>query len=121
MLPTRNVEATDFWRLQRRRAHLEGTARFAEWGGHDGSSSDQPTTTHQPKAPTISDPVQRILSLREIEMEVEAEGREWMRRRLEERLQQHADRDSAVFPSQRVSVTASAQKGVSAEHRGGGG
>ncbi len=40
--------------------------------------------------------------LREIELEVEAEGREWMKRRLQERLQAEADRDGAVFPPQRT-------------------
>ena len=37
-------------------------------------------------------------SLREMELEVEAEGREWMRRRLEEKLQAEANRHSGVFP-----------------------
>jgi hypothetical protein len=40
----------------------------------------------------------RFLSLEEIELEVEAEGREWMRRRLEERLQELADRQGVIFP-----------------------
>jgi len=46
----------------------------------------------------MSDQAQRSHSLREIELEVEAEGREWTRRRLEERLQQEAERDGKVFP-----------------------
>ena len=37
-------------------------------------------------------------SLREMELEVEAEGREWMRRRLEEKLQAEANRHGGVFP-----------------------
>ena len=37
-------------------------------------------------------------SLREIETEVLAEGREWTRRRLEEKLQAEADRHGGVFP-----------------------
>jgi hypothetical protein len=36
-------------------------------------------------------------SLREIELKVLAEGREWTRRRLEQRLQQEADRELAVL------------------------
>ena len=40
-------------------------------------------------------------SLRDIELEVLEEGREWMRRRLEQRLQQEADRQGGVFPPQR--------------------
>ena len=39
-------------------------------------------------------------SLRELELEVEAEGREWMRRRLEEELQAEANRHGGVFPPQ---------------------
>lgn len=46
----------------------------------------------------MSDQAPRSRSLREIELEVEAEGREWTRRRLEERLQEEADRDVKVFP-----------------------
>lgn len=67
----------------------------------------------------MSDQVQRKLSLREIELEVEAEGREWMRRRLEERLQREADRDRAVFPPQPVQGASSSQEGASAAHRRG--
>ena len=40
----------------------------------------------------------RPQSLREIEMEVEAEGREWTRQRLQQRLQAEADRQGGVFP-----------------------
>jgi len=62
----------------------------------------------------MSDQTPRQLSLREIELEVETEGREWMRRRLEERLQREADRDNAVFPPEPQEGTASAPKGVAA-------
>ena len=41
-------------------------------------------------------------SLRDIELEVLEEGREWTRRRLEQRLQQEADRHGGVFPPQRT-------------------
>ena len=41
-------------------------------------------------------------SLREMELEVEAEGREWMRRRLEQKLQAEANRHGGVFPPQRT-------------------
>jgi hypothetical protein len=47
-------------------------------------------------------------SLREMELEVEAEGREWMRRRLQERLQAQADRVGGVFPPQRAQGVESA-------------
>jgi len=49
-------------------------------------------------------------SLREIELEVLAEGREWTRKRLEEKLQQEADRLGGVFPPERSEGKASAQK-----------
>ena len=40
----------------------------------------------------------RPRSLREIELEVMAEGREWTRQRLQQRLQEEADRHGGVFP-----------------------
>lgn len=46
--------------------------------------------------------------LREIEQEVEAEGREWMRQRLQEKLQAEADRHGEVFPPQPADGCASA-------------
>jgi hypothetical protein len=38
--------------------------------------------------------------LREIELEVLEEGREWMRQRLEQKLQEEANRQGGVFPPQ---------------------
>lgn len=55
--------------------------------------------------------------LYEIEMEVLAEGREWMRRRLEEKLQQQANREGSVFPPERAQGKASAEKANAAAHR----
>jgi hypothetical protein len=60
-------------------------------------------------------------SLREIEMEVLEEGREWTRRRLEQRLQQEADRQGGVFPPQRSKGPSSAKRADGAAHRGGRG
>jgi hypothetical protein len=65
----------------------------------------------------MSDQPKRTLSLREIEMEVETEGREWMRRRLEERLQREADHQQAVFPPQPKEGAAPAQKSAAPAHR----
>jgi hypothetical protein len=48
-------------------------------------------------------------SLREIELAVEAEGREWMRLRLQQELQKEADLHGGVFPPER------AERGSSAE------
>jgi hypothetical protein len=47
--------------------------------------------------------------LREIEMEVMAEGREWTRQRLQQRLQEEADRHGGVFPPEQKQGGASAQ------------
>jgi len=48
-------------------------------------------------------------TLREIEMEVMAEGREWTRKRLQQRLQEEADRQGGVFPPEPKPGGASAQ------------
>ena len=50
----------------------------------------------------------RVRSLREIEDEVEAEGREWTRQRLQQRLQEEASRHGGVFPPQQSGSDASA-------------
>ncbi len=47
-------------------------------------------------------------SLREIELAVEAEGREWTRQRLQQELQKEADLHGGVFPPQRRADRASA-------------
>ena len=64
-------------------------------------------------------------SLRDIELEVLEEGREWTRRRLEQRLQQEADRHGGVFPPQRSQGTPPAKRGAESTHgrrlgKGGG-
>jgi hypothetical protein len=55
-------------------------------------------------------------SLREMEQEVEAEGREWMRQRLQKKLQAEADGLGLVFPPERVSGQASAQRNDASAH-----
>ncbi len=63
-------------------------------------------------------------SLRDIELEVLEEGREWTRRRLEQRLQQEADRHGGIFPPQRSKGTSPAKRGAESTHgrrRGKGG
>jgi hypothetical protein len=64
---------------------------------------------------------QQTRSLRDIEMEVLAEGREWTRKRLEERLQQEADRQGGVFPPQQSQGKTSAQRADAPAHRRRGG
>ena len=58
----------------------------------------------------MSDQPQRTKTFREIELEVYAEGREWMRQRLEERLKQEAEREGRVFPPQPKKGQASPQR-----------
>jgi len=55
-------------------------------------------------------------SLRDIELEVLEEGREWTRRRLEQRLQQEADRQGGVFPPQRSKGTSPTKRGDESTH-----
>lgn len=59
------------------------------------------------------------LSLAQIEAEVMAEGREWTRKRMEERLQQLADSQGEVFPPKPKAGEASARATVSPGHRRG--
>ena len=57
-------------------------------------------------------------SLREIELEVEVEMREWGRRRLQQKLQEQADQHGRVFPPERSSdVARSAAKPAPAQRR----
>ncbi len=49
----------------------------------------------------------RVPSLRDMELEVESEGREWMRRRLEEKMQEQVNRHGGVFPPERTQGVAS--------------
>jgi hypothetical protein len=60
-------------------------------------------------------------SLREIEMAVEIEGREWTRRRLQAELQKEADLQGGVFPPQRKSPHPSAPAPDATAHRRRGG
>ncbi len=65
----------------------------------------------------MSDQAQRRRSLRELELEVEAEGRDWMRQRLEEKLQKEAERDGTIFPPQPTKGPAAAPKSAAAKNR----
>jgi hypothetical protein len=57
-------------------------------------------------------------SLREIELEVLEEGREWTRRRLEQKLQEEANRQGGVFPPQREKGSPPAKAADGAAKRG---
>jgi hypothetical protein len=63
---------------------------------------------------------ERPRTLREIELEVMAEGREWTRKRLEQRLQAEADRQGGVFPPQPKRDGASSPSRDAATDRSGG-
>ena len=56
----------------------------------------------------MSPPTNPVPSLRAMELEVQAEGREWMRRRLEQKLQVQADRQGGGFPPKRTQGASSA-------------
>jgi hypothetical protein len=59
-------------------------------------------------------------SLREIENEVMAEGREWTRQRLQEGLQEEANRHGGVFPPQQKGRNPSAHPVDADADRSGG-
>jgi hypothetical protein len=73
----------------------------------NGSSSSKSKTINQRKR--MNTEHERPRTLREIEMEVMAEGREWTRKRLQQRLQEEADRHGGVFPPEQQPGGASAQ------------
>jgi hypothetical protein len=73
----------------------------------NGSSSGKQKNLNQRKRMNTEHEQPR--SLREIEMEVMAEGREWTRKRLQQRLQEEADRQGGVFPPEPKQGGASAQ------------
>ncbi len=56
-------------------------------------------------------------SLRELENEVLAEGQEWMRQRLQQKLQEEADRTGRVFPPQPTPSVVRARQDDAPAHR----
>ena len=62
----------------------------------------------------------RVPSLRELELEAEAEAREFARVRLQQRLQEIADQHGGVFPPERVPAGAPAPAPDAPAHRRGG-
>jgi hypothetical protein len=62
-----------------------------------------------------------LRSLREIELEVEVEMREWGRQRLQQKLQQQADQHGRVFPPEPAAALArTAPDDAPGERRGPG-
>ena len=49
-------------------------------------------------------------TLRDLELDVEAEGREWMRQRLADKLQAQVEEQGAIFPPQREESASSAAR-----------
>ena len=84
-----------------------------------GSSSEDNNFNH--KEEIMDSDNKQVRSLREIELEVLEEGREWTRRRQEHRHQQEADRQGGVFPPQRSKGPPSAKTGNEPAHRRRGG
>jgi len=64
--------------------------------GVNGSSSGNDKNLNQRKR--MNTEPEQPRTLREIELEVMAEGREWTRKRLQQRLQEEADLHGGVFP-----------------------
>ena len=60
----------------------------------------------------------KFRSLAEIEEEVLAEGQEWMRQRLQEKLQEQANEIGAPFPPRQPSAGAPAKAPVGTAHPG---
>jgi hypothetical protein len=77
-----------------------------------------PSKNHKLKKGQMTSDNNTGRSLREIELEVLEEGREWTRRRLEQRLQEEADRQGGVFPPQRQKGTSSAKASDEAANGG---
>lgn len=73
------------------------------------------------KGKNLNSEQQQARSLRDIEMEVLAEGREWTRKRLEQKLQEEADRRGGVFPPERSQSKASAPRSDASADRCGRG
>jgi len=68
----------------------------------------------------MSEQTQPTRTLKDIELEVFAEGREWMRQRLKEKLEQEAERDGRIFPPQPTKGAPSASPMDGTKDRSGG-
>lgn len=55
-------------------------------------------------------------ALRDMELEVEAEGREWMRQRFEQKLQAQVEEHGAIFPPERKKGASSKARNDAAAH-----
>ena len=92
--------------------HLDSTPIMRVFGSSK-LNEQQPNES----AGTMNQPEEPIPSLSQIEAEVLAEGREWTRRRMQERLQELADQHGEVFPPKPTKAGASAPAQVRATNR----
>jgi hypothetical protein len=92
-------------------AHLDTAPRI----GVFGSSSDE---KENPSTSTMNDAKKKFRSLAEMEEEVLAEGQEWMRQRLQQKLQEQARQIGAPFPPRQPSVGSSPQTKTDAARPG---
>ena len=102
------------FQTQPKRAHLD-TAPII--GVFEFLLRDENQPNPSPSA--MNNEKKKFRSLAEIEEEVLAEGQEWMRQRLQERLQEQANEIGAPFPPRQPSAGSSAEKKADAAHPGG--
>ena len=70
----------------------------------------------QPSTSTMNNPKKKFRALSEIEEEVLAEGQEWMRQRMQQKLQEQANEIGAPFPPRQSSAGSPAKAPADAAH-----
>jgi len=75
---------------------------------HENQQDQRPSTMNEPN--------KKFRSLSEMEEEVLAEGQEWMRQRLQQKLQEQASQIGAPFPPRQSSAGASPETKTHAAH-----
>jgi hypothetical protein len=70
-------------------------------------SVPHPRTSNHNERQSMNSDTSACKALRDMELEVEAEGREWMRRRFEQKLQAQIEAHGAIFPPERKKGTSS--------------
>jgi hypothetical protein len=100
-----NVIVERFWRSVRSVTGRDLT--HAPYWGRESRFLSEDRKTNNERSLMNSD-TNGAGSLRDMELEVEVQGREWMRRRLEEKLQAQVEQHGAIFPPPRPEDLASA-------------
>src|SRR3974377_704006 len=75
-----------------------------------------PRDNHDNQRQSMNSDTSARNALRDMELEVEAEGREWMRRRLEDKLQAQGEEQGAIFPPERKKSASSPAGNDAAAH-----